>query len=54
MGESASNAWVAIDAATSPTLRAQELRFAWELFLGEDDEGDRASAGRSPTRGAAR
>jgi hypothetical protein len=31
---------VAIDAATSPTLRAQELRFAWELFLGEDDEGD--------------
>jgi hypothetical protein len=31
---------VAIDAATSPTLRAQELRFAWELFLGEDDDGD--------------
>ena len=31
------NAWVAIDAATSPTLRAQELRFAWELFLGQDD-----------------
>jgi hypothetical protein len=30
---------VAIDAASSPTLRAQELRFAWELFLGED-EGD--------------
>jgi GAF domain len=40
LGESASNAWVAIDAATSPTLRAQELRFAWELFLGEDDDGD--------------
>jgi len=31
---------VAIDAATSPTLHAQELRFAWELFLGEDDDGD--------------
>ena len=31
---------MAIDAATSPTLRAQELRFAWELFLGEEDDGD--------------
>ena len=40
LGQSASNTWVAIDAATSPTLRAQELRFAWELFLGEEDEGD--------------
>jgi GAF domain-containing protein len=40
LGESASNTWVAIDAATSPTLRAQELRFAWELFLGAEDDGD--------------
>ena len=34
LGKSASNRWVAIDAAASPTLHAQELRFAWELFLG--------------------
>jgi hypothetical protein len=42
VGQSASNTWVAIDAATSPTLRAQELRFAWELFLGADDDGEPA------------
>jgi hypothetical protein len=40
VGDSASNAWVAVDASTAPTLRAQELRFAWELFLGDDDEGE--------------
>jgi hypothetical protein len=34
----AANQWLAIDAATAPTLRAQELRFAWERFLGEDDQ----------------
>ncbi len=31
---------MAVDASTAPTLRAQELRFAWELFLGDDDEGE--------------
>jgi hypothetical protein len=35
-----SNTWLAIDAATVPAVRAQELRFAWERFLGEDDEGE--------------
>ena len=40
MSQSGSNTWLAIDAATAPTLRAQELRFAWERFLGENDEGD--------------
>jgi hypothetical protein len=34
----AGNPWLATDAATAPTLRAQELRFAWERFLGEDDQ----------------
>src|SRR3954471_8047381 len=38
-----SNSWLAIDVATAPMLRAQELRFAWERFVaaldakGEDD-----------------
>jgi hypothetical protein len=40
VGQSGSNRWLAIDAATAPTVRAQELRFAWERFLGEDDEGE--------------
>jgi hypothetical protein len=34
------NPWLAVDAATAPSVRAQELRFAWERFLGEDDEGE--------------
>jgi hypothetical protein len=34
------NPWLAIDAATAPTVRAQELRFAWERFLGHDEEGE--------------
>jgi hypothetical protein len=34
----AGNPWLAVDAASAPTLRAQELRFAWERFLGKDDE----------------
>ena len=34
------NPWLAIDATTAPALRAQELRFAWERFLNEDDEGE--------------
>ena len=54
MGQSASNAWVAIDAATAPTLRAQELRFAWELFLARRRRRSAMSASRSPTRGGAR
>ncbi|HEX5899579.1 MAG TPA: GAF domain-containing protein [Solirubrobacteraceae bacterium] len=36
-----SKSWLAIDVATAPMLRAQELRFAWEQFvagLGHDDE----------------
>ena len=40
LSQTGSNTWLAIDAATAPTLRAQELRFAWERFLGENDEGD--------------
>jgi hypothetical protein len=32
--------WLAIDAATAPSLRAQELRFAWERFLDEDEDGE--------------
>src|SRR3954471_14264943 len=40
-----SNSWLAIDVGTAPTLRARELRFAWERFvsaLGRDasDEAD--------------
>jgi hypothetical protein len=34
------NPWLAVGAATAPTVRAQELRFAWELFLGHDEEGE--------------
>jgi GAF domain-containing protein len=34
LSQTGSNTWLAIDAATAPTLRAQELRFAWERFLG--------------------
>lgn len=40
MSQTGSNTWLAIDAATAPTVRAQELRFAWERFLGEDDDGE--------------
>jgi hypothetical protein len=38
--------WLAIDAETAPMVRAQELRFAWERFVGDlvsgahDDEDD--------------
>jgi hypothetical protein len=41
-----SKSWLAIDVGTAPTLRAQELRFAWERFVagfggsGADDDGD--------------
>jgi hypothetical protein len=37
--------WLAIDAGTSPLVRAQELRFAWERFVGgdEDDADDPAN-----------
>jgi hypothetical protein len=35
-----SNTWLAIDAATAPALRAQELRFAWERFLGDQRDED--------------
>src|SRR4051812_29411763 len=34
----AANPWLALDAASAPTLRAQEPRFPWERFLGEDDQ----------------
>jgi hypothetical protein len=34
------NTWVAIDASTAPTVRAQELRFAWERFLDAADDGE--------------
>ena len=40
MSHSGANPWLASDAATAPNVRAQELRFAWERFLGEDDEGE--------------
>jgi GAF domain len=39
LSPSGANPWLATDAATAPTVRAQELRFAWERFLGHDDEG---------------
>jgi hypothetical protein len=38
--------WLAIDAETAPMVRAQELRFAWERFVGDlvsgahEDDGD--------------
>ena len=49
------NSWLAVDDGTTPKVRAQELRFAWERFLADDDEEDRSSsARRSPTRGGAR
>ena len=34
------NSWLAVDGGTTPKVRAQELRFAWERFLAEDDEED--------------
>jgi len=40
-----SKSWLAIDVGTAPTLRAQELRFAWERFVAglghpSDDDDD--------------
>jgi hypothetical protein len=32
------NSWLAVDGETTPKVRAQELRFAWERFLAHDDE----------------
>ena len=50
--------WLAIDAGTAPMVRAQELRFAWERFVGAERATSEAirssSARRSPTRGGAR
>ena len=39
------NAWLAIDVGTAPAVRARELRFAWERFVGgdEDDADDPAN-----------
>jgi hypothetical protein len=34
------NTWLAIDVGTAPTVRAQELRFAWEQFVEELARGD--------------
>ena len=34
------NSWLAVDAGTTPLVRAQELRFAWERFMADDDEED--------------
>jgi len=45
------NTWLAIDVGTAPTVKAQELRFAWERFvdeLGRDDEGDDPQLVREP------
>ena len=42
------NAWLAIDVATAPMVRARELRFAWERYVeemdrtGHDDDEDPA------------
>jgi hypothetical protein len=32
------HSWLAVDAGTTPKVRAQELRFAWERFVADDDE----------------
>ena len=55
------DSWLAIDVGTAPTLRAQELRFAWERFVedlapgADDDEGDPALVrSRSASRGGGR
>ena len=32
------NSWLAVHAGTTPLVRAQELRFAWERFVADDDE----------------
>jgi hypothetical protein len=34
------NSWLAVDAGTTPLVHAQELRFAWERFMADDDEED--------------
>lgn len=34
------NPWLAVSAGTTPLVRAQELRFAWERFVAQDDDGD--------------
>ena len=34
------NSWLAVHDGTAPLVRAQELRFAWERFIAEDDDGD--------------
>ena len=62
------NSWLAVDAGTTPLVRAQELRFAWERFMADDDEEDpqivreaiadswrrSSAAGVDPTGGTAR
>jgi DNA-binding SARP family transcriptional activator len=48
-----SNSWLAVDVATAPMLRAQELRFAWERFIdglarGGDEQDDDPEDVRQP------
>ena len=38
--EPKADSWVAVNATTAPTLRAQELRFAWERFVEELEHSD--------------
>ena len=51
-----SKSWLAIDVGTAPTLRAQELRFAWERFVaglghpGPDEDGDPDDRARGDRR----
>src|SRR3954463_16829242 len=36
------NSWLAVDAGTTPLVRAQELRFAWERWMADSDDEDPA------------
>src|SRR5262245_39658827 len=36
------DSWLAVDAGTTPLVRAQELRFAWERWMANEDDDDPA------------
>jgi hypothetical protein len=46
-----SNPWLAIDMATAPTVKAHELRHAWERFLDEVEHSDEETADAGDVRG---
>ena len=40
LNQVSANSWLAVDSGTTPLVRAQELRFAWERWIANEDDDD--------------